>query len=74
MGSSENSGVIQFIPDCELTFDCKIAAQLDCSTDEFLNEAVDVLGGEDTAPKSKLKTAPEFFGAEFVVAVLTRCD
>ena len=71
---SENSGMIQYIPDSEFTFSRKIAEQLVCRADEFLITATAdcELGGEETTPKSKLKTAPEFFGADLVVAVLPK--
>ena len=36
----------------------------------FLNLSVVAFGGEGVDPKSKLKIAPEFFGAEVVVQVL----
>jgi hypothetical protein len=70
IGSSENSGRIQYIPEFEFGFSRKIAAQLEGRADELVISAVDAFGGEAISPKSKLKIAPEFFGAEFVVAVL----
>jgi hypothetical protein len=35
-----------------------------------LNASVAEFAGDETEPKSKLKMAPEFFGADVVVAVL----
>jgi hypothetical protein len=70
MGSSEYSGFIQYIPDSESDFARKIAAQLDCRDEEFWILTIVEFGGEDSEAKSKLKTAPEFFGADLVVAVL----
>lgn len=58
------------MPEFEFAFSRRIAAQLDCRADELLITAADEFAGEAISPKSKLKTAPEFIGAEVVVTVL----
>ena len=47
-----------------------MSAQLDCKDEEFLISSIVAFSGEDSEAKSKLKAAPEFLGADFVVAVL----
>lgn len=47
-----------------------MSAQLDCKDEEFLMSSIVAFSGEDSEAKSKLKAAPEFLGADFVVAVL----
>jgi hypothetical protein len=53
-----------------LPFVRKISAQLDGRDEWFLISSIVAFSGEDSEAKSKLKTAPEFLGADFVVAVL----